>query len=262
MNSNHISLRHIFYGLAVFLIMAFQMLPIVVLVVTSFSGESYLSFPPHAFSTQWYIKFIHNKAFTSSFLISIELSMATAIISIILGAVTAYAIDRSRFRRLLTIIFGAPLMIPALIIGFSLLQWFHMLGIGIGKFTLLVGTLVITLPYVIRGCLSVLYRFNLSLEEAAQTLGCTRLQTFYYITVPLLRRSLIASGCFAFIISFSNLAIAIFLSSARVAPLPVRLYSYANFTPDPIIAAISTVTLVMTILFILVIEKASHMSDV
>lgn len=245
---------------SVFLIMCFQMLPIIVLMATSFSSESYLSFPPKGFSLQWYEKFFHSTAFTDSFIISLELAASSAAVSLLLGSVTAYAIDRSPFRRALTVFFGSPLMIPALIVGLALLQWFRMMHVGIGMTTLFIGQLVITLPYVIRGCLSSLYRFNLSLEEAAQTLGCTRIQTFYYVTIPLMKRSLIASGCFAFIISFSNLAISIFLSSARVSPLPVRLYGYANYTPDPMIAAISTCTLLLTMIFILIIEKTSHMN--
>ncbi len=250
------------FRLALTLIMLFQMLPIIVLIVTSFSAESYLSFPPKGYSFQWYVNFFHSAAFTGSFLISLELAAATSVVALSLGAVTAYAIDRSRYRRVLTVFFGSPLMIPALIVGLSLLQWFRMMGVQIGMATLFVGQLVITLPYVIRGCLSSLYRFNLSLEEAAQTLGCTRIRTFWYVTVPVMRRSLIASGCFAFIISFSNLAVSIFLSSARVSPLPVRLYAYANYTPDPIIAAISTCTLLLTIVFIMIIEKTSHMNRV
>jgi len=253
--------KFIFHGV-VTLILFFQMLPIIVLIGTSFTSESFLSFPPQGFSFRWYLAFFKSTAFTNAFLVSVELAAMTSIAALVLGAVTAYAIDRSPYRKPMTVFFGSPLMIPALIVGLSLLQWFRMLGIEIGLMTLFAGELVITLPYVVRGCLSALYRFNISLEEAAQTLGCTRMKTFWHVTVPVMKRSLIASGCFAFIISFSNLAIAIFLSSARVAPLPVRLYSYANFTPDPIIAAISTCTLCLTIFFILIIEKTSHMNEI
>lgn len=250
------------YYTAIILVMLFQMLPILVLVVASFGAEGYLAFPPKNYSLKWYEEFYNSTAFTSAYIISLELAAATTIASLFLGTITAYAIDRSAYRRSLTVFFGSPLMLPALVIGLALLQWFRMIGIGTGLIALFIGQLVITMPYVIRGCLSALYRFNITLEEAAQTLGCNRIKTFCYITVPIMKRSLIASGCFVFIISFGHLAISIFLASARVAPLPVRLYAYATFTPDPIIAAISTCTLVMTLIFVLFIERTSGINEI
>lgn len=252
--------KFLFY-LVVAAIILFQMLPIIVLIFASFGKEGYLSFPPKSYSFRWYLEFFHSPAFVSAFMTSVKVSILTTAASLLLGAVSAYAIDRSPWRRVLTVFFCSPLMMPALVIGLGLLQWFRIMDVEIGFLTLFAGQLVITLPYVVRGCLASLYRFNLSLEEAAQTLGCNRKQTFFYVTLPLMKPSLIASGCFAFISSFGYLAVAIFLSSARTTTLPVRLYTYAMYTPDPIIAAISTCTLFLTLVFVVIIEKTSNIND-
>jgi putative spermidine/putrescine transport system permease protein len=251
----------IFYCV-VAVIVLFEMLPIIVLVVASFGQEGYLAFPPKNYSLRWYNAFFHSTAFLEAFKTSLELSALTTIVSLLLGSVTAYSIDRSPLRNGLTAFFEAPLMMPALVIGLGLLQWFRILDVEIGFLTLFIGQLVITLPYVVRGCLAALYRFNLSLEEAAQTLGCPKIKTFFYITIPILKPSLIASGCFAFISSFGFLSIAIFLSSARTTTLPVRLYTYATYTPDPIIAAISTCSLVLTLIFVIIIERVTDLNQI
>lgn len=251
----------IFLNVSVFLILLFLMLPIFVLVVASFSQEGYLVFPPKSYSLQWYQKFFTSAAFLSAFKNSLKLSVCATALSMVIGSVTAYAIDRSSKRDILLSFFVTPLMMPSLVIGLSLLQYFRMLNITLSFWTLLAGQLVITIPYVVRACVASLYRFNISLEEAAQTLGANRLVTFGTIVIPLLKPSLIASGCFTFISSFGNTAISIFLSTARMTTLPVRLYTYANYTPDPIIAAISSCTLVMTLVLMFIIEKTSGINS-
>ena len=248
-------------NLVVFLILVFLMMPIFVLVVASFSQEGYLVFPPKGFSLQWYRKFFASAAFISAFKNSVKLSICTTALAMIIGSITAYAIDRSPRRDVLLSLYVSPLMMPSLVIGLALLQYFKLLGVKLSFWTLLIGQLVITIPYVVRSCVASLYRFNVSLEEAAQTLGANRLVTFGVIIVPLLKPSLIASGCFTFISSFGNTAISIFLSTARMTTLPVRLYTYANYTPDPIIAAISSCTLVMTLVLMFIIEKTSGINN-
>lgn len=242
-----------------FFLLLYILAPIIVLVVASFSQESYMVFPPKGLSLQWYIAFFTNKGFTSAFKTSCLLAVVTTVCSLILGTISAYGVDRSDHRDVLLSFFVSPLMIPTIITGLAMLQFYGMLNVERGFLVLLSGHVVFSVPYVVRTVAASLYRFNVTLEEAAQTLGANRVVTFMKITLPILKPALIASSCFAFITSFGNLALSIFLTTARFTTLPIRVYSYAAYSPDPTIAAISAVILVLTIVIMLIVEKTTGM---
>jgi putative spermidine/putrescine transport system permease protein len=236
--------------------------PIIVLIGASFSQESHLVFPPSGFSLKWYTAFFNSKPFMNSFFISFELAVASAVTGLILGTISAYSIERSPFRNVLLSLFISPLMVPGVIISLALLRFSVTFDLVHGFWLMLIGHVIIIIPYVVRTVMASLYRYNVTLEEAAQTLGANKMQTFMHVTIPILKPGLIAAGSFAFIISFGNLSISIFLSSAKMATLPIRIFSYAEFSPDPILAAISTVTLVFTLLVMILIEKTSGLHNV
>ena len=252
-----ISIGTIIHRFICFLLILYIVAPIFVLAVASFSQESVLIFPPKAYSTQWYKAFFGNRGLMSAFKNSLILAFSSAIGALILGSITAYAVDRSAKRDFWLSFFVSPLTIPAIITGLGLLLVYSALKVNRNFAVLLTGHIIITTPYVVRTVAASLYRFNITLEEAAQTLGAYRVTTFLRITIPILRPSLIASGCFAFIASFGNMSVSMFLTTSRYTTLPIRVYGYAENSPDPTIAAISSVILLMTIIMMLIIEKTS-----
>ena len=261
MEDNRYSVGTVVHRVVCVLILIYIVAPIVVLAVASFSQESVLTFPPKAYSFQWYKAFFSNRGLMSAFKNSLMLAFSSAFCALALGSVTAYAVDRSSKRDFLLSLFVSPLTIPAIITGLALLLIYSSIGVERNFAVLLSGHVIITTPYVVRTVAASLYRFNISLEEAAQTLGANKVTTFLQITIPILKPALISSGCFAFIASFGNMSVSMFLTTARYTTLPIRVYGYAENSPDPTIAAISTVILMFTIVMMIGIEKTSG-SDV
>ena len=257
-----ITVGKILHRVVCILLIAYILAPLVVLDVASFSQESVLSIPPKAYSLQWYEAFFTNKGLMSAFKNSLLLALSSAFCALILGSVTAYAVDRSPKRDFMLSFFVSPLTIPAIITGLAMLQIYSALGVDRNFLVLLSGHVVITTPYVVRTVAASLYRFNITLEEAAQTLGASKVVTFLKITLPILKPSLISSGCFAFISSFGNMSVSMFLTTARYTTLPIRVYGYAENSPDPTIAAISTVILLFTIVMMMVIEKTTGIEKI
>lgn len=244
------------------LILLYILAPIFVLAVASFSEEAVLTFPPKAFSLQWYRSFFGNKGLMTAFKNSILLAVSSAACALVLGSISAYAIDRSNRRDFFLSFFAMPLTIPTLITGLALLQMYSFMGLDRNYLVLLSGHIVITTPFVIRTVAASLYRFNVALEEAAQTLGANRIITFLRITLPILKPALISSACFAFIESFGNMSVSMFLTTARYTTLPILVFAYAEYSPEPTIAAISSVILVFTIAVMTIIEKNTGMEKV
>ena len=141
------------------------------------------------------------------------------------------------------------------IIGIALLQFYSLLKISGSFFGLVIGHVVITFPYVVRTVSASLYQFDEALEEAARTLGANQVKTFFKITLPMIRPGLIAGAIFAFIVSFDNVPVSIFLVGVKSTTLPVVIFSYIEYGVDPTIAAISTILICLTGLTIFIIEK-------
>lgn len=253
---------HYLLTAVVAIVVLFLAAPIFVLAVTSFGQEGHLAFPPSAFSLKWYTAFFHNTPFMNSFMLSLKLALASALAGLVIGTVSAYSIERSPFRNELLAFFVSPLMIPGVIIGLAVLRFTALLNVERGFWIMLIGHVIIIIPYVVRTVMASLYRYNVTLEEAAQTLGANKVQTFFRVTIPILKPGLIAAGSFAFITSFGNLSVSIFLASAKMATLPIRIFSYAEYSPDPILAAISVVTLVFTLLVMIIVEKTAGLNNV
>ncbi len=259
---SNVRIGHYLLTAVVFIVVLFMTAPVLVLAVASFGQEGHLTFPPSGFSLKWYIAFFHNTPFMNAFMISLKLAAMSAVVGVTIGTFSAYSIEKSPFRNVLLAFFVSPLIVPGVIIGLAILRFTAALNVEHGFWIMLIGHVVIIIPYVVRTIMASLYRYNVTLEEAAQTLGANKVQTFFRVTIPILKPGLIAAGSFAFITSFGNLAVSIFLASARMATLPIRIFSYAEYSPDPMLAAISAVTLFFTLLVMIIVEKTAGLNNV
>lgn len=237
------------------IVLIYILAPIVILVISSFAVEDYLTITPSGFTLRWYKNFFNTPGFTNAFWISIQLAFIATFGALLLGTISAYALDKSKKRDFLIGYFGSPLLIPQIIIALALMQVCNMLGIPRAMPLLVAGHILVAMPYVVRTVTAALYRFNSHWEEASFTMGANKFKTMWHITLPILKPSMIASGCFAFITSFGNLSLSVFLTTARFTTLPIRLYSYARHNADPTIAAISATTLLLTVVLMAVIDK-------
>lgn len=245
-------LKIIAYGVYLFLAA-----PIIVVILSSFSPTSFLKFPPDQFSLKWYANIFAAHGFVEAFINSLVLASTATFIDIIIGVSAALCITRYDFRgkEALTNFFTSPLFLPSITFGFVLLQIFSMFS-GMPIFLkLFMGHTVIILPYIIRNVITSLVGFNWSLEEAALSLGATPLQSFFKVTLPLIKPGLMAGALLAFLYSLDDATLAPFLTGPTYVTLPVRMLTYMEFAFDPTLAAISTVLITLSLVGILALEK-------
>jgi putative spermidine/putrescine transport system permease protein len=148
----------------------------------------------------------------------------------------------------------SPLVLPTIVIGVAILQFAAAIGLPRSFFALLVGHVVIVIPYVMRTSLASLTGLDPSFEEAAQDLGANAAQTFFLVTLPQIKPGVIAGGLFAFIISWINVEVSIFNSTPLQVTLPVKIFNYVQFTVDPMVAAVSAVTIYVAVLAVVLLD--------
>ena len=233
-------------GLALYswLVILYLIFPLAVLIAASFTAGDFLAFPPNGFSLKWYARLAENDGFIEAAWISVKLATAATLLALVLGVPAALILSRQKFRgkSVVSGLFISPLLLPAIVIGVAILQYAHLLGFARTFWALLVGHVVIMVPYVIRTTMASLGGLAMNIEEAAQDLGANRVETFFLITLPQIKPGVIAGGLFAFIISWINVEVSIFNSTAELVPIPVKMFNYIQYNIDPLVAAISAVT--------------------
>ncbi len=241
----------------VLLFLLFMVLPIIIVVPSAFNSEPALAFPPAGFSMQWFEIAFTKPEFLDSFLISLRVAVMSTAIAVGCGIPAALAVTRYRFtgRDALIGIFLVPLIFPSIVLAVGLAMVLTNLGLIRTITGLVIAHSVLTFPYILRTAIASLTVTGKSFEEAAMTLGASPRKTFQYMTLPLLMPGLIAGITFAFIISFDEFTVSLFLVGPGVTTLPLALYNYTEMNFDPTIAAVSVVLLLMSAVAIVVIEK-------
>jgi putative spermidine/putrescine transport system permease protein len=231
------------------LFLLFMVGPLVVVIGASFEPKELLRFPPHGWSLRWYQAAMQSSDFVVAARNSLIVAILATIGGLLLGIPAAYALARYTFRAKAAIsaLLNSPLLVPQLVIGVALLQILAALGIGASVSTLTVGHVLICLPYVVRTIYASILGLDVFIEEAASNLGATRLQIYITVVLPIIRPALYSSILFAFLVSFDNAVISLFLVSARTTTLPIAMYSYVQYNLDPTIAAISTLLVAITL---------------
>lgn len=243
-----------------FVILTYVLLlaPLVVIVAVSFSASPNYEFPPSSFSLKWYDAFFSNREFVRSFFqVSLVLGLSAAVISALLGTLAAIGLVRLQFkgREALEAFFLAPLFIPEILFGAALYLIYARLGLRPSMLTLLCGHIVICTPFVIRNVTAGLVGLDVRLEEAAMSLGAGRAQAFVKVALPLIQSSILSAFIFAFIISFSDINLALFISGPNSTTLPVYIFNLLLFEGDPSVAAASTIQIVIVGLLIWTVQR-------
>lgn len=236
--------------------LAFLTIPLLIIVAVSFTETEYLTFPPQGFTLRWYAQFLADTSYLDSIGLSASLAIASTVIALLIGVPTALAIARSELpgMKLVNTIFLAPLILPTIVIGAALLQYASMLGFARSYAALLVGHVVIVVPYILRTVLASLARFDQTLEEASLDLGASPVSTFFLITLPIIKPGLVAGALFALIISWINVELSIFNATASLMPIPVKLFNYVQYAIDPMVAAISAGTIYVAVIAVVLLD--------
>lgn len=231
--------------------------PFFIIVVSSFSGDASMSFPPNGFSTEWYGKAFGIEMFRTTFMISLQTGLLATLTALVLGIPVAYVIVRHRFsgKGWVELFFASPAIVPGLVIGFSLLRFFVYVT-NIPVFAgLYLGHSAILFPYTVRVVSASLRNFDAGVEDAAVSLGSSRLHAFFSVVFPNIRSGLAAAFILAFITSFNNVPISLFLTGPGVATLPIQMLIYMEYYFDPTISALSSIIIVLTVFIVQGAEK-------
>ena len=226
---------------------AFLYIPILLLIVFSFN-KSKLVTVWGGFSTKWYSSLFQNEAFMDAALMTLKVGVVSATFATILGTLAALVITRAGFFRGRTLFAGmiyAPLVMPEVITGLSLLLLFVAIGWDRGFWTITVAHITFSMCYVAVVVSSRLVTFDESLEEAALDLGCTKFSAFFQVTLPIIAPSIAAAWLLAFTLSLDDLVIASFASGPGATTLPMKIYSQVRLGLKPEINALSTILIVI-----------------
>lgn len=238
-------------------ILFFLLAPILIITVFALNPTPYISFPPTGVTLRWFEKFLTSPDFMGSLWLSLRVALAVVMLSTVIGGMCALALARGNLpgAGLLTAVFMSPLMLPAILTGLALFQVYLLAGIGRPVWGLVMGHTVVAVPYVLRTTLAVLHNFDRQIEEAAAVLGASPARVFFEVTLPLIRPGVIAGGIFAFIVSFDQFPISLFLVPPKGETLPVVLFNYMKFDLDGAIAAASMVSILMALSVVLLLER-------
>ncbi|MGH6901778.1 MAG: ABC transporter permease [Geminicoccaceae bacterium] len=257
-------LERLFLGGWTLLVSIFIIGPLLVMIAISLTADGYISLPYNGVSLRWYDDMLQQKIFFDAAVNSILLAVQATATAVLLGTAVALAVTRYRFpgRGLILLLSGAPLFVPLVMTGLAVLVFFSTLGIGGPALRLYVAHVSLTVPYIVRMVSVSMAGFDWNQELAARNLGASPLRAFLEVTLPQIVPGVIAGAAFAFIISFDDVGMSIFLTGAAYKTLPVELFAFAAFDLTPMIAAVSVTMIVFSALFVLIIERAFGMQRV
>jgi len=230
----------------------FLMTPVAVVVLASFSATAYLTIPPQGWTLRWFAEVLNDPTYLAAIAFSLELAIVATLVACALAIPACYALNKRwiPFSGAISAFVLSPLIFPAVVVGVALLQFMSLIGRR-GDFGVLVlAHVVIVTPYVVRTTLAGLAGFDPALEEAARVLGANRLIAFALVVLPAITTSVLAGFVFAFITSFDEATVTLFLLPPGQATLPVTIFSAIDLGVDPSIAAISTLLIAATIVLL------------
>ncbi len=241
---------------------AFLYLPMLILIIYSFN-ESRLVTVWAGFSTKWYGELLHNQAFLSAAWVTLKVAVISSTLAAVLGTMAAYAMVRAgRFagRTLFSGMIYAPLVMPEVITGLSLLLLFIAIGMDRGVTTIVLAHTTFSMCYVSVVVSSRLATFDQSLEEAALDLGCTPFDAFRSVTLPIIAPAVVSGWLLAFTLSLDDLVIASFTSGPSSTTLPIKIYSAVRLGVSPEINALSTIMILIVTVGVITASLVSKRS--
>ena len=245
-------LRVAAYGVA-----AFVAIPVIVVIGSSLTKSGYVTFPPLGLSLKWYADALGDAGIRNALRVSLVIAAVASAISTTLGLAASFALERMAFRgkSLMVAFLIAPLAVPAIVLALGMVFFMTTIGLIRTPQGLLLGHLVITLPYAVRALSTSLVGIDRSLEQSASVLGASPIVVLLKITLPLIRSGIVASLMFSFLASFNNVTVSLFLVGAKTQTLPIAIFRMSEFSLTPSLSAIASLVMAMTAGLMLVLEK-------
>lgn len=242
-----------FHGLFV----AFMLAPLVMVALVSLTDKGYIAMPFDGASWRWYEAILKNGDFIDAFWRSVGLGVMAATLATLLAVPAGMAIAWHRFpgRDVVLGLLLSPLMVPHVVLGIALLRFLTQIGASGTMWGLTAAHTVLVLPYVLRLVVAAATGFDRNVAQAAESLGASAWTVFRRIELPLILPGVAGGWLIAFINSFDELTMSIFVASAGTQTLPVKMYNHIANTIDPLLASISTVLIVLTLVLMLVLDR-------
>lgn len=237
------------------LILTALLAPIIIIFIMSFTSVSYFQFPPPGYSFKWYQAFFEDVSWMESLFRSLQISFFTTILAVVIGTIAANAVVRLNFpgKQLFMGLMVAPMIIPVIIVGIALYRFFSPLQLTGTMTGMVLSHSILSIPMVFVTVLASLKGMDRNLELAAMGLGSTPLEAFFKVTFPFIRPAIFSGALFAFLTSFDELVVTIFLAGPTTKTLPVKMWEDLRTQVDPTIAAISSV-LIIGIVFVYLLQ--------
>ena len=239
------------------LVVAFMLAPLVVVCLVAFTPTDTLAVPWGAYSLRWFRAVFQHSDLVQSFWNSLAVAALAATGSVLLAAPAALAIARHDFagRQALNGLLMSPLIVPHLVLGVAMLRLFALLDVRGSSTWLTLAHVVIVTPYALRLMVAALTGMDRSIEQAALSLGASRWTAFRRITLPLMLPGITGGWMLAFINSFDEVTMSIFITSPQTVTLPVRMYMLATESIDPMMAAVSALIVALTAAVMIVLDR-------
>lgn len=242
------------------LVVIWLIVPTLVIIPMSFNSASSFNFPPKGFSTQWYENFFTDPSWLRSLWASLRVAVVTMVVATSIGVAAAIGLTKVRFRGkgLMESYFLMPMIVPGIVLAVGLYSLFLRFG--------LLGTLpgfvlahtVVALPLVITNVMASLQGVDPRLEQASASLGAGRMRTFFSVTLPLIVPGVTAGALFAFVTSFDEVILSLFIQSPQLQTLPVKIFNSVTQTNDPTVAAVAVITMLTSVIVMLTAQFASR----
>jgi len=238
------------------LVFAFLLLPLLVVVPISFSGGAYVRFPPTSYSLQWYEAYLGDPTWITATLLSLKIGCASTILTMLLGLPFALAVTHGlrRWSGILEKVAMAPMIVPTIVYAVSMYALYSDLGLVGNWYGIALAHAVTCLPFVTVVLCAGLRDFDIDQEHAAFGLGASRLVTFWRITLPQIKPSVYSAAFLAFIMSFDELVISMFLAGS-FGTLPKKMFDNVRLQVDPTIAAVSVIEIVAVLIIMLILLR-------
>lgn len=238
------------------LVIIFLLFPIFIIIPMSFNTSDAFEFPPSGFSLQWYSNFFGRSDWFGPTILSLRVALLVSLVSICLGTPGALALVRGKFRGLATVnaFVLSPMIVPPIIIAVGIYFLFAKMRIIGTEVSLVMAHSILAIPFVVINVSAMLKGLNQNIEQAALNLGANRFQAFFYVTLPMIRPGIVSGGILAFITSFDELIIAIFISGSSAVTLPKKMWESVRIESDPTVAAVSSLLIGMSIAILLSVE--------
>jgi putative spermidine/putrescine transport system permease protein len=239
--------RYLFHAVCG-LIFLFLIAPIFVVIPISFSSARFLSFPPPGWSLQWYQRYLEMPQWVDATFRSLRVGLFTMVLATLIGTLAALALARYNFRgkQLIYAVIMAPMIMPVIVTAIAIYGLYSDLKLIGSEFGLVLAHTIMAVPLVVVTVTATLQGFDRSLEHAAAVMGASPIRTFFKVTFPLIQPGVLSGAIFAFIISFDEIIISVFIAGARAITLPTQMWVGIREEISPTIAAVSTLLIVLS----------------